>query len=336
MKAYLQKVSERRDLTKEEASLAMRDIMDGNATEAQIGAFLIALKLKGEHPDEILGFVEVMREKSIKVRVDDPDAIDMCGTGGDNAGTFNISTIATFVVAGAGVTVAKHGNRSVSSSCGSADVLKALGINIDLPAGRVETCINKLGVGFLFAPLFHPAMKHASKPRAELGMKTCFNILGPMTNPADVKRQLVGAFDHRTSSIMAGVFSQLNPRRVCVVHAEDGLDEISLGAPTHVLEVNGRLSQKSYSVEAGTFGLPRAGASDIQGGNPERNASIAIDVLNGVRGPCRDTVIANAAMGLFVGGKVTSFEEGTSAAIESVDSGNALAKLIALKEITNA
>lgn len=335
MKVYIQKVGERIDLTREEASLAMRDIMEGNATEAQIAAFLMALKLKGERPWEILGFVEVMREKSIKIRIEDPDAIDMCGTGGDNSGTFNISTVASFVVAGAGVTVAKHGNRSVSSSCGSADVLKALGINIDLSPGNVESCINSIGIGFLFAPLFHPAMKHAAKPRSEMGVKTCFNILGPMTNPAGVTRQLVGAFSCETAAIMAEVFAQLKARKVCVVHAEDGLDEISLGAGTHVIETNCPLPHASYRLTPGSFGLPTVASGDIRGGTAEHNASIAMKILEGEQGPYRDTVLANAAMGLVIAGRVSSVQQGVQSAIDAIDSGKALAKLNKLKEFTN-
>src|SRR5258706_5316568 len=206
MREFILKLNECHDLTREEASAAMRTIMDGQASDAQIAGFLMALRLKGEKPDELLGFVEVMRERSIRIALDDGDAIDMCGTGGDGTGTFNISTVASFVVAGAGVTVAKHGNRSISSACGSADVLRALGVNIDLAPERAGDCINSVGIGFLFAPLFHPAMKHAAKARAELGVKTLFNILGPMTNPAGVRRQLVGAFSEGAAQMMAGGF----------------------------------------------------------------------------------------------------------------------------------
>ena len=210
MKEFLAKISRREALSEEESGVAMATIMDGQATDAQIAGLLMALKVKGEQEQELLGFVEVMRERCLGVRIDDPDAIDMCGTGGDGSGTFNISTVASFVVAGAGVTVAKHGNRSMSSACGSADVLKALGVNIEFPAERAGACINKVGIGFLFAPLFHPAMKYAARARSELGVKTLFNLLGPMTNPAGVRRQLVGAFSPQAAQKMAGVFSHLD------------------------------------------------------------------------------------------------------------------------------
>jgi anthranilate phosphoribosyltransferase len=263
VKQFIQKISERQHLTREEAADAMRYIKEGQATEAQISAFLMALKMKGEQPDEILGFVRVMREKSVKVKLDDAGAIDMCGTGGDNLGTFNISTVASFVVAGAGVTVAKHGNRSISSSCGSADVLKALGVSLDLTPGRTEQCINTIGIGFLFAPLFHPAMKHAAKPRSELGVKTCFNMLGPMTNPAGVKRQLVGAFSERAAQTIAAVYSQLDAVKVLVVHSHDGLDEVSLEATTTVYDVNNEVANGKYNIEPGSFGLSLVESSSI-------------------------------------------------------------------------
>jgi anthranilate phosphoribosyltransferase len=335
MKQFIQKIADREDLTREEAASVMRCIMEGSASDAQIAGLLMALRLKGEHPDELLGFVEVMRELSVKISIEDPEAIDMCGTGGDNAGTFNISTIASFVVAGAGVTVAKHGNRSVSSSCGSADVLKALGVNIEIPPSRVEMCINKTGVGFLFAPLFHPAMKHAAKPRAELGVKTCFNMLGPMTNPAGVKRQLVGTFSDNAAMTMATVFSQLDSVRVLVIHAHDGLDEVSLSVPTMVYDVHNRLFNGKYNVEPKSFGLSSVRPASILGGSPEANASIAIEILQGKKGPHRDIVLANAALGLLAAGKARVVREGVKKAEESIDSGKALEKLNLLKEFSN-
>ena len=342
MKAYIQKVSEKQNLTRNEAAAAMRTIMDGQATEAQIAGFLMALKLKGEHPDELLGFAEVMREKSVKVNIDDPDAIDMCGTGGDGSGTFNISTVASFVVAGAGVTVAKHGNRAMSSSCGSADVLKALGVNLEIPPEKVEACINKIGIGFLFAPLFHPAMKYAAKPRSELGVKTCFNLLGPMTNPAGVRRQLVGTFSQDAAEKMAQVFTRLNAVKVLLVHSEDGLDEVSLAASTTVFDVNSQLFNGKYNVEPKAFGLSAVTKDSIRGGSAETNASIAMKVLQGEKGPSptdgwrahRDVVLVNAAFGLLVAGKVRTVQEGVSMAVESIDSGKALKKLNDLRAFT--
>lgn len=335
MKKYIQKLSERIDLTKDEASDAMRIIMEGNATDAQIAGFLIALKVKGERPDELLGFVETMREKSLKINVEDNEAIDMCGTGGDGSGTFNISTIASFIVAGAGATVAKHGNRSVSSSCGSADVLTALGINIHIAPEKVEESVNKIGIGFLFAPLFHPAMKYAAKARTELGVKTCFNILGPMTNPGGVTRQLVGAFNQPTAKIMAEVFVKLRATKVCVVHSADGLDEVSLGAQTSVFEVEGLNAVTQYAIQPSTLDLPHVSKQMIPGGTSVTNALIAMKIFEGEQSPYRDMVVANAAMGLYVAGKIATLQEGTALSIEAIDSKKALKKFHQLKEFSN-
>ncbi|MBI1802849.1 MAG: anthranilate phosphoribosyltransferase [Ignavibacteriae bacterium] len=335
MKQFIQKIAEGQHLTREEAAAAMRTIMEGNATAAQIAALLIGMKLKEEQPDELLGFVEVMREKAIRVSIDDPDAIDMCGTGGDGAGTFNISTVASFVVAGAGVTVAKHGNRSISSNCGSADVLKALGVNIELPPEKVEECINAVGIGFLFAPLFHPAMKYAAKPRSELGVKTCFNMLGPMTNPAGVRRQLVGAFSQKAAEKMAAVFDRLGVDKVFVICSHDGMDEISLHARTTVHDVDGHRKPQTYELDPSSFPLPRVERSSILGGTAETNANLAIDVLKGTKGPHRDIVLANASSGLLVAGKAHDINEGIQLAAESIDSGKALDKLNKLRNFTN-
>jgi len=335
MKEIIQKLAERIDLTHEEATTAMKTIMEGRSTDAQTAAFLIALKLKGERTHEVQAFAEVMREKALHVSIDDPDAIDMCGTGGDGLGTFNISTTASFVVAGAGVTVAKHGNRSISSMCGSADVLRALGINIELPVEKVGNCINEIGIGFLFAPLFHPAMKHAAKARSELGVKTCFNMLGPMTNPAGVRRQLVGSFSHEAAEIMAAVFSRSNAAKVFVIHARDGLDEISLETPTRVFDVGDRAGAREYDVDAEQFGLPPARASDLRGGSAETNASIVLNILYREKGPRRNVVVANAAFGLMAAGKVRTPREGVGLASESIDSGKALEKMHQLREFTN-
>ena len=312
----------------------MCEIMEGRATEAQIGAFLFGLKLKGETADELTGFVEIMRRKSVRIVVEDENAIDMCGTGGDQSGTFNISTVASFVTAGAGVTVAKHGNRSVSSACGSADVLRALGINIEVSPNIVEQCVNRIGIGFLFAPLFHPSMKSAAKPRSELGVKTCFNMLGPMTNPAGVSRQLVGTFDVHSSKLMADVFSNLRQKRIVLVSSEDGLDEVSLGASTNVIELSGDEARKSYSLPSTSYGLAHVERASIRGGSPAENAAIALGVLQGGRGAYRDTVIANASMALLVAGKAASIHEGVARSVESIDSGKAMSKLQQLREIT--
>lgn len=312
----------------------MRAIMDGVATEAQIAAFLTALKMKGEEPDELGGFVRVMREKSTAIHVLDPEAVDMCGTGGDGRGTFNISTTASFVVAGAGVTVAKHGNRAVSSTCGSADVLKALGVNIDLPKERVEACINEVGIGFMFAPLFHPAMKYAAKPRTELGFKTCFNLLGPMTNPAGVKRQLVGAFHIEAARKMAAVFSGFDVKKVFVVSSNDGLDEISLADTTTVFEVEGAAIKK-WAVTPEEFGLSGTDDGQLAGGNAETNAAVTLRVLRKEAGSARNVTLANAAFGLLASGKARTIAEGIFLAGESLDSGRALAKLDELRAFSN-
>ena len=336
MKAFIQKVTAREHLSRSEAMEAMRTIMDGKATEGEIAALLVGLKMKGETTDELLGFVTVMREKSVKVEIEDKDAIDMCGTGGDASGTFNISTVASFVVAGAGVTVAKHGNRSVSNSCGSADVLSALGIKIDLSHDNIAACINSVGIGFLFAPLFHPAMKFAAKPRKELGVKTCFNMLGPMTNPAGVQRQLVGAYSDDAATMMASVFAALGARRVCVVHAADGLDEISLGASTTITEVTDGMVRAPIQITATTLGLPSAAPSMIQGSSAEANADIARRILGGENGPHRNIVLANAAAGLFVAGRVHEIRDGVELAADSIDSGKAARKLELLREFSHS
>jgi len=335
VKEYIQKVTALEHLSHEEASSAMRCIMEGQATEAQIAAFLIALKMKGETSEELLGFVQTMREKSVKIQIDDPNAIDMCGTGGDGTGTFNISTVASFVVAGAGVTVAKHGNRSISSSCGSADVLKELGVVIDLPAEKVQNCIHTVGIGFLFAPLFHPAMKFAAKPRAELGVKTCFNMLGPLTNPAGIQRQLVGVFNSTAANIIASVYERLHPHHVCVVHSEDGLDEISLDAETELWEIKQGFDISFKKLEASSFGMKPSNGLLHSGGTAVQNATIAHEILNGDHGSHLNIVLVNAAMGIYVAGKATTLKEGIELAKESIDSGKAKDKLQALIEFTN-
>lgn len=335
MKQHLQKLAERLDLSRAEAASAMRAIMEGNASTAQIGAFLIALKIKGEHVEELAGFVEVMREFSLKVRLEDPGAVDLCGTGGDARGTFNISTVASFVVAGTGVTVAKHGNRSISSACGSADVLRELGVNIELSPGLVEACINEVGIGFLFAPLFHPAMRHAAAARAELGTKTCFNMLGPLTNPAGVRRQLVGVYSLPAAALVASVFAIFEPESVMVVHSSDGLDEISLDAPTTAYHVTGAAAGAARTIPPESFGLPRSSARRLGGGDAAENARIALAILGGALGPERDVVLANAAAAIQIAGRAASLAEAVSIASESVDSGRARAKLDALREHTS-
>jgi anthranilate phosphoribosyltransferase len=322
-------------LSRQDAHRTMSGIMSGEATPAQIGAFLVGMRMKGERADEVAGFAEAMREKATRVPTRHENAIDMCGTGGDGAGTFNISTVASFVVAGGGVPVAKHGNRSVSSQCGSADVLQALGVKIDLSAEQMGECLDKLGIAFLFAPTLHPAMKHAIGPRRELGVRTVFNILGPITNPAFVRRQVLGVYNAELARLLAQVLAELDTEHAVIVHGEEGLDEISISGSTLAFEVKrGNVSESRLLPE--DFGL-RPGTSDgLAGGDAERNAEIAMQVLRGESGPARDAVIANAACGLVVGGAATTFADGAQLARQSIDSGAALAKLEAMIEFTNA
>ncbi len=336
MKEYIRKILDGGHLSGEEAADAMSIIMDGKATDAQIGAFLAGQKMKGETVEELTAFARVMRSKAIKVRLNGTPAVDMCGTGGDGSGTFNISTAASFVVAGAGTTVAKHGNRSISSQCGSADVLKALGVDITIPPEKVERTILETGIGFLFAPSFHPAMKHAAKPRGELGVKTLFNIMGPMTNPADVLHQLVGAFDIEAAEKMSLVFRELGVRKVLVVHSEDGLDEISLSAPTTVFEVESGREIRKYKVQPGDYGLTSVDRDRLRGGTSELNAGICRSVLSGKAGPHRDVVVLNAGFGLYASGSATDPAEGIRIARDSIDTGKALKKLQEMIEVTNA
>ena len=335
MKHYIEKCLAGEGLTVGEASGALELIMAGQATDAQIAGLLIALRARGETVDEVVGFARTMRERSIKVRVDDPDAIDIVGTGGDGLGTFNISTVASFVASGAGVTVAKHGNRSVSSQSGSADLLTALGVNIQLPPDRVQDSINRLGVGFLFAPMFHPAMKSAAKARSELGVRTIFNMVGPITNPANVKRQLVGAYSRDAAGILAGALRELQSDQSCVVHSDDGMDEVALSGETHVVEVRGYEALRSYALSAAQLGLESHPLGSARGGTKEDNAAIAMNVLHGARGPARDVVLANAAVGIYVGGKAKTPREGATMASASIDSRRALEKLRAFVEFTN-
>ena len=335
MKHFIEKCLQGENLTTDEASAALELIMTDQASDSQIAGLLIALRAKGETVDELVGFARTMREKSVKVRADDPHAIDMCGTGGDGLGTFNISTLASLVAAGAGVTVAKHGNRSVSSRSGSADLLSALGVNIAITPERAGTCLNVVGVGFLFAPLFHPAMKYAAKPRSELGVRTIFNLLGPITNPAGVRKQLVGTYRRETASRIAEALARLSTERACVVHSDGGMDEVAVSGETSVVEVNGDSPTKRYTVSASTFGLPDHPGSSVIGGTPEENARIALHVLEKNRGPQRDVVVANAAVGIYVAGKAKDLGEGSAKAAESIDSGRAMQALKRLVEYTN-
>ena len=334
MKEYIEKVIERRDLTSEEAAAALEEIMSGNATDVQIAALLAGLRAKGETVGEIVGFARTMRQRSLKVRAEDPDAIDMCGTGGDGKGTFNISTVASFVVAGAGVTVAKHGNRSVSSRSGSADLLESLGVNIRLAPERVEVCLNEVGLAFLFAPTFHPAMKSAAKARTEMGIRTIFNILGPLTNPAGVTKQVVGTYSPEVQHKLAEALRALSSERTFVVHSDSGLDEVSVSGRTRVFEVAGDARVREYALSAESFGLADAGANGVSGGTPAENAVIARRILEGEKGQARDVVLANAAMGIHVSGQAKDLEDASARARESLDSRKALGVLNRLVAFT--
>jgi len=320
------------DLGGERARQVMEQIMSGQATDAQIGAFLIALRMKSETVEEIAGCARVMREKATPIGTTRTDLVDTCGTGGDGSGTFNISTTVAFVAAGAGLGVAKHGNRAMSSQCGSADVLAELGVNLETPPERVGQCINEAGIGFLFAPALHGAMKHAIGPRRELATRTVFNVLGPLTNPAGARCQLIGVYAADLTEKIAGVLGQLGSERAFVVHGSDGLDEITLTGTTRVSELrNGQVSTRDIS--PADFGLQAADASALKGGDAAANAQILRDVLGGKEGAPRDVVLMNAAAAIAAGGLVETLAEGVERARESIDSGaarGALEKLVAL------
>jgi anthranilate phosphoribosyltransferase len=335
-----------RSLSREEARGVMSEILTGQATDAQIGAFLVALHMKGETVEEIVGFAEaisdaasplpVHRNSTVDVSGTERDAlVDTCGTGGDASGTFNISTATSFVVAGAGVRVAKHGNRSVTSQCGSADVMEALGVKIDLPPTRIAACLEEVGIAFLFAPAMHSAMKYVQPVRRELRLRTVFNLLGPLTNPARASAQVVGVYSKDLVEKVAQALSMLGLRRALVVHGSDGLDEITVSGPTVVSEVrNGMV--RSYEVTPEQFGIARAPLSAIDGGDAQENASIIRAVLRGERSPKRDVVVLNAAAGLVAAGVANDIAEAMAAATRSLDSGSAQEKLQSLIAFTHA
>jgi anthranilate phosphoribosyltransferase len=321
-------------LTGEEASAAMGEIMEGAATPAQVAGFVVALRSKGETVDEITGLVETMRAYSLKVDVTD-DVVDTCGTGGDRAGTFNVSTAAALVCAGAGAKVAKHGNRAASSKCGSADVLEALGVKIDLQPEGVATCIKEAGIGFCFAPVFHPAMRHTAVPRRELGIATIFNFLGPLTNPAGARRQALGVSDTTMLERMVEVLSRLGSERVVAFHGDGGLDELALSGPSKVVElVDGHI--RHSEVDPRDFDLVTATVEDIAGGSADENAGAIRAVLAGERGPRRDIVVLNAAAGLVAAALAADFAEGVALSARAIDSGSASTALDRLVTTSNA
>jgi len=335
IKEAIAKLVERIDLTEEEMVSVMNQIMTGEGTPLQIAAFLTALRMKGEKVQEITGAARVMREKAHHIKVKAERGLDTCGTGGDQKGTFNVSTTSAFVVAGAGVTVAKHGNRSVSSRSGSADVLAALGVKVDAPREKVEECLEKIGIGFLFAPLLHEAMKYAVQPRREVGIRTIFNLLGPLTNPALATHQLVGIYDGALTTLVAQVLKNLGSVRALVVHGMEGMDEISLSGPTRVAELrDGQV--RDYTIAPEEVGLKRCRLEEVRGGTPEECAQIVRAVLQGDKGPKRDMALFNSGAALYVSGVADSIAQGIPLAAESIDSGKARKKLEQLVEMTNS
>jgi len=340
MHDVLEKLVRDEDLTREEAGAVMEEILAGRASDAQIAGILTALRIKGETVEELAGFAAVMRRHATPIfsrpLAARPDRlVDTCGTGGDARGTFNVSTAAAFVAAGAGARVAKHGNRSISSRCGSADVLEALGVRLDTPPARVGEAIQSIGIGFLFAPALHGAMKHAMRARSELRLRTTFNLLGPLTNPAGATAQVAGVFDGRYVELMARTLADLGCERAFVVHGADGLDEITLSGETHVAEVRGG-DVTTYTIVPEDFGLRRAPLEELRGGDAQQNAQIVRRILKGKLGPPRDVVLANASAALVASGCAIDFIDGIQLATRALDSGAALRKLEALAEFVNA
>jgi anthranilate phosphoribosyltransferase len=334
IKEAITKLVDKQDLTRDEAVTVMNEIMSGEATEAQIAAFITALRIKGETVEEITGCAMVMREKATKIHASRQPVVDTCGTGGDRKGTFNISTCAAFVAAGAGCIVAKHGNRAVSSSSGSADVLRALGVKIDVDIATTEKCLNDIGIGFMFAPLYHGAMKYAIGPRQQIGIRTVFNILGPLTNPAGATAQVLGVYAPDLTDTLAAVLKELGSKHCLVVHGSDRLDEITITGDTKIVELKqGKLLE--YYVEPKDFGFKPAPLSSILGGTAEQNAAILIDILKGKPGPMRDIVLMNAGAAIQAADLANTLSEGVSKAAQSLDSGAAFDKLEQLKKLTN-
>jgi len=335
MRAYLRKIADGERLTALESEQALLTMMRGEASVEEIAGFLLGLRARGETIDELEGCVRAMRSCCLSIALEDPNAIDLCGTGGDQLGTFNISTTASFVVAGAGVTVAKHGNRSVSSKSGSADVLEALGVHTVLSPEGVSECISRTGIGFLFAPAFHPALKHVMPVRRALGVRTMFNIMGPMCNPAMVRRQLVGVFDPDVARLVATILLRLGAEHVIAVHASDGLDEITLTGPTTLNVGRAGMSEpETVEFSPQSLGFKLSNHAALKGGSAEDNALIVRSILRGDEGPRRDIVLVNAAHALLVAGQATDIESALETAAASIDSGAAREKLDELREAT--
>ncbi|MCE5194909.1 MAG: anthranilate phosphoribosyltransferase [Nitrospiraceae bacterium] len=324
----------KKTLSENEMSECMNEIMEGNATDAQIGSFLTALRLKGETVEEITGAAKIMREKAAKIKAPE-GVLDTCGTGGDMAHTFNISTTTAIILSACGVPVAKHGNRAVSSRSGSADLLEALEIRIDLEPGKVESCLFETGFGFLFAPMFHPAMKYAVGPRKEIGIRTIFNILGPLTNPAGAKKQILGVFTDKLTEPLARVLGNLGAEDAMVVHGEDGLDEITIVDKTRISRFADN-KVKNFSVSPKDFGMKKGNKNDLKGSDKDANAEITVSILHGEKGPKRDIVLMNTAAALVVSGKSENFRDGVERASEAIDSGRAVKKLEEIRKLTNS
>jgi anthranilate phosphoribosyltransferase len=335
IKETISRLTYRQDLTPEEAGQVMGVIMEGGTTQSQIGAFLTALRMKGETPEEIAAFAKVMRRYAVTVApITEKTLVDTCGTGGDGMHTFNISTASALVAAGAGVPVVKHGNRSVSSSCGSADVLSELGVNLAVDPKKLAGIVEQVGIAFFFAPNHHPALRHVMPVRQELGCRTVFNILGPLANPAGAQAQVLGVYDPELTNTMTEVLRLLGLSRAMVVHGS-GLDEITTTGETFVCEL-GAGNIRSYSLDCRTFGMAPSSRSDLRGGDAKENARIILEILGGERGACRDIVLMNAGAAIYIGGQARDLHEGIVYAGTSIDSGNARARLDALVEATRS
>jgi anthranilate phosphoribosyltransferase len=334
IKDAIKKVIENKDLTREEASKVMEEIMKGEATPSQITCIITALRMKGETIEEITGFAHKMRKFAIKINPRVPNLVDTCGTGGDSSGTFNISTISAIVAAAAGARIAKHGGRSATSKCGSADILEALGVKIDIPPEKVQDSIEQVGIGFMYAPNFHPAMKYAGPSRKEIGVRTIFNILGPLTNPAGAQSQLIGVFSEELTDLLAMVLQNLGSEQVMAVHGKDLLDEISICDKTKISHLKNN-QIKTYEIEPKDFHMQRYNRSDILGGTVEDNVKITYEVLKGAKGAKRDVVLLNTSAVLMLAKVAKDMFDGIEIAKKTIDSGNALKKLEELVKFTN-
>lgn len=335
MRKYIDKLHNKENLTQDEIEFVMNSIMSGDAIKEEIASFLLALREKGPSVDEITGAARIMRKYVVGIKTSHRDVLDTCGTGGDKTNTFNISTVTALVVAGAGVPVAKHGNRSVSSKCGSADILEGLGVNLNVNEDRLKECLDQVGIAFLFAQKLHPAMKNVAPIRKELGVETIFNILGPLTNPANATHQMIGVYSRELVEPMAQVLKNLGIKKGLVVHGSDGLDEITTTGITFISEYNGE-EVITYDIDPGELGMKLAKPADLKGGDLEENIKIVTSILNGEKGPKRDIVLINSAYALYISDKIRNIEEGMEMAKDSIDSGKAKQKLNALKEFTHA